>query len=44
MAVVANLDLRGLFVDQNVESSSSADSLRATAHESGAPIGFLNVA
>src|ERR1700722_9444144 len=44
MAVVANLDLRGLLIDQNVESSRSADSRRANAHESGSSIGFPDVA
>jgi hypothetical protein len=42
--IKAKFTLHSLLVDHGVESSWSADSRRAIAHESGSPIGFLNVA
>jgi hypothetical protein len=40
----AKFALHSLVVDRGVVSSWSADLRRAMAHESGSPIGFLNVA
>jgi hypothetical protein len=44
MAFEARFTLDSLLVDHGVVSSWSAESRRAIAHESGSPIGFLNVA
>jgi glycerol kinase len=44
MADEARFALHGLVVKHGVVLSWMADSLRAIAHESGAPIGFLDVA
>jgi hypothetical protein len=44
MADEAKFALHNLVVNDGVVSSWLADSRRAIAHESGPPIGFLNVA
>ena len=43
MAEVAKFALQNLLVDHGLVSSRTADTRRAIAHESGSPIGFLNV-
>ena len=44
MADLAKFALRSLQVDHGLVSSWSTNSRRTIAHESGSPIGFLNVA